>query len=163
MSFIYLDIDGVLATNATYRAAYKRGGNPRSTKFLVSLLDPKKVELLNQIVAETGAKIILSSTWRHITSVEGHTTFDILKMAGVRAEFEGATGPDYANRGLELKEDILARGLCPNSYVILDDDVCAADHLKGIGHKGNRWLQTSDAMGMSQKHVTKAVQLLRME
>lgn len=51
MKVVFLDIDGVLA-----HSHYK---NPQTEN-----LDPKKVLLLKKIVVLTGAKVVLSSTWR---------------------------------------------------------------------------------------------------
>jgi hypothetical protein len=51
--FIFLDIDGVLNNLATLRATRDGFG-----------LDPKCLLLLKDIVDKTGAKIVLSSTWR---------------------------------------------------------------------------------------------------
>ena len=61
MKIIFLDIDGVLNTSQTFKNRYyeyKRSGN-------YSLeIDDFRVELLEKVVKETHAKIVLSSTWR---------------------------------------------------------------------------------------------------
>ena len=51
--FIFMDVDGVLNNLATLRATQECFG-----------LDPKCLLLLKDIVDKTGAKIVLSSTWR---------------------------------------------------------------------------------------------------
>jgi hypothetical protein len=53
MKVIFLDIDGVLNCKAT--------PNPRKFPYVV---DPSLLNRLNRLVAETGASIVLSSTWR---------------------------------------------------------------------------------------------------
>jgi len=161
--YIYLDIDGVIATDATYKAA-RRGPHqkdPMSNAFLLQLLDPTKIEMLNTITQETGATFILSSTWRHLRSTEGWSTPALLKLAGLKADFEGMTGTDLGNRGAELMENIHLRGLGLEDYIIIDDDPTAADFLKRIGHKGSRWIQTSEKTGLAMKHVTKAINLMK--
>lgn len=57
MKIIFLDIDGVIATTSCYGVARKNKWN--SYKF-----DEKCVAVLNFILQETGAEIILSSDWR---------------------------------------------------------------------------------------------------
>jgi hypothetical protein len=161
--YIYLDIDGVIATDATYKAA-RRGphrNDSMSNAFLIELLDPAKIAMLNTITDATGATFILSSTWRHLRSTEGLSTIALLKLAGLRADFEGTTGMDLGNRGAELMENIHLRGLGPKDYIIIDDDPTSADFLKKIGHKGGRWIQTPEKTGLSIKHVMKAINLLK--
>src|ERR1700709_1279552 len=54
MKVIFLDIDGVL--NSTHTA------NPRSFPYIV---DPELVTRLKDVLAKTGAEVVLSSTWRY--------------------------------------------------------------------------------------------------
>jgi hypothetical protein len=53
MKVIFLDIDGVLNCKNT--------PNPRKLPYIV---DPKLLERFNKLVERTGAKVVLSSTWR---------------------------------------------------------------------------------------------------
>jgi len=65
MKVIFLDIDGVLNHNLYYeKINYDKSDYPYS-KF-----DPEKIELLNTLIKNTGAKIIISSTWRKNTQKE---------------------------------------------------------------------------------------------
>ena len=61
MKLIFLDIDGVLNTSQTFKRRYyeyKKSGN-------YSLeIDDFRIQLLEFLVKETSAKIVLSSTWR---------------------------------------------------------------------------------------------------
>lgn len=69
MKIIFLDIDGVIATTSCYGVARKNKWN--SYKF-----DEKCVTVLNFILQETGAEIILSSDWRtHYTLQEMREIF----------------------------------------------------------------------------------------
>lgn len=69
MKVIFLDIDGVIATTSCYGVARKNKWN--SYKF-----DEKCVAILNFILQETGAEIILSSDWRkHYTLQEMREIF----------------------------------------------------------------------------------------
>lgn len=58
MKIIFLDIDGVMATSNDY-------GKNRDNKWNSYRFDQKCVDVLNFILKETGAEIILSSDWRH--------------------------------------------------------------------------------------------------
>ncbi len=58
MKIIFLDIDGVICTSACY-------GVGKNNKWGAYMFDPKCVALLNFILQETGAEIILSSDWRN--------------------------------------------------------------------------------------------------
>lgn len=58
MKIIFLDLDGVMCTSACY-------GKGKDNKWDSYMFDPKCVAVLNFILQETGAEIILSSDWRH--------------------------------------------------------------------------------------------------
>lgn len=53
MKVIFLDIDGVLNSDRT--------PNPRNFPYIV---DPKPLGRLKKLIARTGAKVVLTSTWR---------------------------------------------------------------------------------------------------
>src|SRR3954466_5115815 len=54
MKVIFLDIDGVLNCKTT--------SNPRKFPYIV---DPKLLKRLKRLLEQTGAKVVLSSTWRY--------------------------------------------------------------------------------------------------
>ena len=58
MKILFLDIDSVIVTTATQ-------GLGKDNKWGVSMFDIKAVAVLNFILQETGAEIILSSDWRN--------------------------------------------------------------------------------------------------
>ena len=58
MKLMFLDIDGVMCTSACY-------GRGKKNKWDSYMFDHKAVAVLNFILQETGAEIILSSDWRH--------------------------------------------------------------------------------------------------
>jgi hypothetical protein len=57
MRYIFLDIDGVICTTSVY-------GKGTNNKWGVYMFDVKCVAILNFILQETGAEIILTSDWR---------------------------------------------------------------------------------------------------
>jgi hypothetical protein len=63
MKYIFLDIDGVLATNSTYGVGTKN-------KWGSYMFDVKCVAAFNFILQETGAEIILSSDWRNTYTLQ---------------------------------------------------------------------------------------------
>jgi hypothetical protein len=58
MRILFLDIDGVICTTSCY-------GRGKNNKWGTYMFDSKCVALLNFIIQETGAEIILSSDWRN--------------------------------------------------------------------------------------------------
>lgn len=57
MKYLFLDIDGVLNSSCWYRSTKDEATDID--------LDPKCIELLNQIIIETDCIVILSSDWRY--------------------------------------------------------------------------------------------------
>lgn len=157
MRVIFLDIDGVLNSWGT---------KERLDGYI--FIEPSKVELLKQLVDRTGAKIVLSSTWRHGWSDldDGVETIDARLFIGLRdklkeygLEFSGYTPIiDFGQRwrGAEIKKWICEwQGELIESFVILDDlDV---DYLHPFEDKV---VGTSMMEGFLQEHVDLAVKIL---
>jgi hypothetical protein len=61
---IFLDIDGVL--NSTKWFSEKKKLPPDSSRydFMLEMLDPKAITIFKRILKETGATVVLSSSWR---------------------------------------------------------------------------------------------------
>ena len=59
MKIVFLDIDGVLNHSSTRHTVL-----PNSIEPLPIPIDPKCMERLNRLIAETGARIVISSSWR---------------------------------------------------------------------------------------------------
>jgi hypothetical protein len=86
MKVIFLDIDGVLNRTSF---VWIDEDNP---------IDPKSAELLNELLLQTGAKIVVSSSWRltvgpnRWNSFESYEAFfGMLRKSGVHGEFIGVT------------------------------------------------------------------------
>jgi hypothetical protein len=166
MKTIFLDIDGVIATDKTYREAGRKfNADQRYLKErLMSLFDPDKINLLNEITDATGAQFILSSTWREFNADCGTTCIQMLREAGLKGEFIDQTRRSCAelgfSRGLEIADCIIRLGLSKEDIIILDDDLATADLGRKLPGWGCRWIQTPTTRGMNQKHAKKAIQLL---
>ncbi len=110
MKIIFLDIDGVLNCAKTFE---------RTTHGVIGV-DPYRVLILHRILEATGAKIVLSSSWRHMDD-------DYLKRELRTIEWIDITGNCCAGiRGVEIYKWI--RDNVPHEtkddlkYAILDDD-----------------------------------------
>lgn len=124
MKVIFLDIDGVLNCEQTLE---------RHDGFLG--IEHGKVILLNNIVNETGAKIVLSSTWRLDPDWN-----DTMKSYGINCIDRTICLPSRI-RGLEINEWI-ERHPDVKTFAIIDDD---SDMLPG-----QKLFQTSFKEGLTE-------------
>lgn len=135
---IFLDIDGVLNSEKFFR----RRGEPdfdlgNEPPYPLSEFDPKSVGLLNKIINETNASIVVSSAWRIGRSIE--ELKELFDSVGIEGNIIGKTSSNLPRskygetvRGDEIKlwlsifeksfntENFKNEGTV--SYVILDDD-----------------------------------------
>lgn len=123
---IFLDIDGVLNNFAmSYSDEYYKLINNIST--IRGRLSSTNIKNLNYITDKTGAKIVISSSWRVLSDLDEMR--DILANAGVTGEIIGVT-PELGSdtlRGNEIHryiKDNYSVGDYQQKlrYVILDDD-----------------------------------------
>jgi hypothetical protein len=72
MRVIFLDCDGVLNSQDFFRSQlYRRSGEQGfGLSFGAEQLDPRALALLDGLVERADAKIVISSSWRHIWSPE---------------------------------------------------------------------------------------------
>ncbi len=118
---IFLDFDGVIC-NPSYCIAMGNSG-------LYEILEPRSVFLLERLCTETGAKIVVSSSWRYQHSFKELCIALNSVKAGFSNHFLGGehwSTPLYgfADREGEIKEWLEAaakRGEEIEGYVILDD------------------------------------------
>lgn len=123
MKVIFLDIDGVLNHEQFYikRAESAKTGTNEFQSYPLSQFDPESVANLNYITEQTGAKLIISSSWRFDSDIK-----DIFKKVGITAPVYGITPSlrekyGYLCRGKEI-DLYLSRHPEITRYVILDDD-----------------------------------------
>ena len=161
--YIFLDIDGVITTE---KSRWR--------------LDKSKLKLLKEIMDKTGAKIVVSSSWR-LGSVEA-TKKDLSQVSHFQPfpfpfvdDIVGVTvrasnmiiHPDgdrefMIPRGVEI-DNWLRKNVedywneDSYRYVILDDD---SDML--LSQKDN-FIQTDSLNGLSRKDVNKAIKILNGE
>ena len=101
MKIIFLDIDGVLNCESAYRNGecqyqewiWEDGRKDHYQRFCV-----RSKELLNRLIDETGAKIVISSTWRH-------SGIEFMKKVWVMEEMSGeiiGITPSLRTKGLHI-------------------------------------------------------------
>ena len=137
MKIIFLDVDGVLNSKLWFEKLYQSKKIEKGVKKkLIDRIDPNAIQLLNILISNTGAKVVISSSVRKF-----HTTEKIqynLNLKGFIGEIIGATpilkftGLKNYNysvpRGneikawLEINKGILGDKISKTKYVILDDD-----------------------------------------
>lgn len=122
MKVIFLDVDGVLNDENTFRA--------ERTPMGYTGVEERYIRNLKHIVDETGAEIVLSSDWRedwHHNGIHGRDMFyliDKLKKYGltIADKTPGHTkGKGYSGRGGEIAKYLKAHPKI-TEYVVLDDN-----------------------------------------
>jgi len=126
---IFLDFDGVLNSQLYFvkRHAEKLAGHNLG---FAGDLDPTAVGFLNELIEKTGAKVVVSSTWR--IGMTAEDLQELLEKVGFKGEVIGVT-PDLSSgsclRGNEILEWIKDNRAIVGAdysdyrqYVIFDDD-----------------------------------------
>lgn len=161
MKIIFLDVDGVL--NTYYTEAKTSNG--------ATFVDDRKVHILKDIIDKTGAKIVLSSTWRigwkhlELSMKDTWAAKDFIELRDKLREFEidlydktPILDKFMRCRGEEIKMYLNNSKDDIEGYVIIDD-------------LGGKWLrpcsshllQTSEYKGLQEKHVKVVERILNME
>lgn len=138
---LFLDVDGVLNCRGT------RERSPHRTLGV----EPSKASLVRRIVAVTGARIVLSSTWRKYPDLVGY----LWECLGPepRERWAGSTPVLGGFRGEEIAAWLAANpGAGP--IAILDDDSDMGDL---IGHL----VKTSSDIGLTAGLADEAIDRLR--
>lgn len=113
MKVIFLDVDGVLNSND-----YIEYTSKNNVKGILEEIDPKKIDMLKQVLNITVAKIVVSSSWRNIRKFE--KLRELFFLYGIRLDEK--TPLIGNNRGLEIKQ-YLKEHANIEQYIILDDEV----------------------------------------
>ena len=145
---IFLDVDGVL--NST-KFAIKMLEEDNARIYAEDMLDPHALRLLKRLVDETGALLILSSSWRKIPESRRNLERQLEQYGMYIAESTPCT---YGKRGDDITawfNMIPAAKRC--RYVILDDDSDMTVHMKHL-------VQTRFDTGLTREHVDKAIKIL---
>lgn len=148
MKIVFLDIDGVLCVPP---------GKIRSK------LNADCVKRLNRITSKSGAKIVISSTWRLPckTKLDFKVLADYLYVEGVEADIIDKTPAHWVpgkvrgvnGRGAEIKEWLDTTSIKVESFVIIDDNEDMGDLIHSL-------VLTSHKTGIVKKNIRAALTVL---
>ena len=142
MKYLFLDIDGVM--------------NSAADRFSIKLINDKPFELLKKIIDATGAKIILSSSWRYGYE---HGTCDLLKrrLAEYDLSIEDITPINNNRRGQQIWEWLMAHDYDENvdTFAILDDE-----DFDILALYPEQMVKTDAMVGLQDYHVWKCIDKL---
>jgi len=158
VKIVFLDLDGVLNSHA-YMASqnhadphHERATSIKGLDGWVKMIDPKAVKLLNTLLEQTHAKIVISSSWRHAHPTKRMQA--ILDLAGMVGDVIDSTPLMTGPRGHEIASWL---GAHPEvkAFVIFDDGSDA-----GEGGLTKWFIKTELAHGLQDEHVQRAIHLL---
>ncbi len=167
MRLIFLDIDGVFNSEKYYKQRKDFTPWDEAQEF-----DPENVKNFNYITGETGASIVVSSTWR-----KGNLPYlqELFRQVGIFGTVIGETvklryNCDYPGvsipRGLEIKQYYAEKfdfihynwnhknDSNLESYVIIDDD---SDMLY---EQRNNFVNVDSLVGLTAKNCVKSIKIL---
>lgn len=151
MKILFLDIDGVLNNNQTRTVTFDGW----------CFVDDYLVERLKQIIDATGAKIVLSSTWREGWNREDESKNepffnqlrDKLKEYGIEI-WDALPTPIQSSRGLAIAVWFgLHKDLDIESFVILDD-------WYDMGIYRDHLIQINGNIGLTNEDVNEVISFL---
>ncbi len=155
MKIIFLDFDGVMDT-AYYDHVLSKEGKPGSDKYGV-VFDPNCIKNLKHIIDETGADIVVSSSWKYLMSYQ-----DFLEMWEARSlpGFVTDVTPEPANRHKRGDEIDAWLEECHTEcqYVIIDD----LDAYNFNEHQIPRLLVVNPFFGIDKDIAERAIGILNM-
>ena len=150
MKIIFLDIDGVLNSRQYDSGRSMAEGN----------IDVSRLLLLKQLVEQTGAKIVLTSSWRRHWDRAGECTDEIGKEL---EDTFGRFGICLYDKTPELEKDRskeinewLAMNRDFNAFVVIDD-------IKFGWYELAPFVVNTDyhiGRGLEQRHIEKAIKIL---
>ncbi|MGY4759102.1 HAD domain-containing protein [Paenibacillus caseinilyticus] len=142
---IFLDIDGVLVTSRHW---------VQSAKYFGHEFDPVCSAYLKEIVARTGAAIVVTSSWREGRTLEQIQSIfeinDITGVAGMTPVMEGQI------RGREIETYLRSAGhsgMGIEAYIILDDE-------EEMGSLRSHLIETEFPTGITEEIMDEAVRRL---
>lgn len=168
--FIFLDFDGVLTT-ARYHNMICRSSMETTDRF-GELFDPQAVMNLQTILERSGAKLVITSSWRtegldmmrdlwHTRMLPGQiadiTPFYLYGVFRHSSKEEPFAGFASGSRGLEIAEWLIRNAEPHTPYVILDDEEDIL--LRQI----DRFIKIDAEIGITPENAHHAIELLNDE
>ena len=173
--YIFLDIDGVLNCAPSRVAAHRLEGEELQTLALAAA--PSLLANLKHIIAQTGARVVLSSTWRlaeatreavsvrlgaaGLSLVGSTPDLAVLESGAAHATLcgddEGEFSPEL-ERAIEIRRWLDASGACDAPFVAIDDmdllDGQRADKIEG------HFVHTRSELGLTPPLADLAIRIL---
>ena len=147
---VFLDYDGTL-NDVKYLTSFHSKPGTHSGK---DSLDPKKISLLRNLCSMTGAKVVLTSSWRDDLETRKY----LIQKWGI--PIIGATPHKYDNRDLEIHQWMIDNHFDQNTgqYIILDDESSEFNktqraHLIYTREAGEKY----PILGLQPKHIDYAL------
>ena len=160
---MFLDIDGVLNTGRWYS---KMDRNTPKDKYGYAF-DPNAVANLKKIVDETGAEIVISSSWKSFGFSELEEMWQDRALPGKLIGITPNTVSDemllnadlehmelFSIRGMEIKEWLTKHAKHVSHYAIIDD----MDNM--LPEQQSHFVKTDPEMGISKDNAEQAIQIL---
>lgn len=160
-----MDIDGVLNTGWWYTQMDR---NTPKDKYGYAF-DPNSVANLKKILDETGAYIVISSTWKSLGFSELE---DMWNGRGLPGKLIGITPNSVSDemllnadldhmelfsiRGMEIKEWLTKNGKHVSHYAIIDD----MDNM--LPEQKSHFVRTDSEIGISKDDVKKVIKILEV-
>lgn len=160
---IFLDIDGVLNTKWWYTQMER---NTPKDKYGYAF-DPKAVANLKRIVEETGADLVVSSSWKcmGLSQIEemwrdrslpgkiiGITPNSVSDEMLLNADIDSIEL--FHIRGEEIKQWLTKYGKQVSNYAIIDD----MDNM--LSEQQSRFVHTNPEVGLTEEDAQKTIEIL---
>ena len=173
MKVIFLYIEGVLNTKETYERIRRQKGY---SIMIDTEIDEFRLGYLREIINQTDAKIVLSSSFRYFftrenskivpTTLKAKRIYDKFFKYGI--EIYDTTPTTMESREEQIKEWLSNRDDI-ESFVIIDDDSTSFDELyNNLIHTSR--IRTSyllsfmkESTGLSEEHIDIAVKMLNIK
>jgi len=154
MKVIFLDIDGVLNS-----IAWQKSRPPKEQKIITDALahwkrsiDRDCVARLNRICRETGASVVISSSWRTMLTA-GELMATLIEL-GFDGDIIGQTLALSGSRWQEIEAWLNQASGRIDSYVILDDDEVLPATRAGC------FVRTDYCVGLTDDDASRAIVIL---
>ena len=160
---LFLDIDGVLNTGWWYSQMDK---NTSKDKYGYAF-DPNSVANLKRILDETGADIVISSSWKSFGFTELE---EMWQRRGLPGKLIGITPNSVSDemllnadldhmelfsiRGMEIKEWLTKHGKHVSNYVIIDD----MDNM--LPEQQSHFVKTDPEIGITKENANQVIAIL---
>ena len=148
---IFLDFDGVLSTDDYLDQL--RAANSKTHDYFGRLFDPECISCLRRIIKSTGARIVITSSWRnYLSTFQFILMWHIRKLPGILA---GVVPQGSAYRGNEIDE-WLKQHTNISRYAILDD----MDSRQFKSDQSSHLVTTNHFKGLQPEHLPQTLSIL---